>query len=181
MAEPCGKIQESGVQGAGGMIFVTVGTEKFPFDRLLKIVDSAVADGRIKGPVFAQIGSCSYKPKYFPYTEYLSFDKMQDNIRKADIVVGHAGVGTMVMCLDMGKIPIIFPRRASLREHVDDHQFDFTKQMESTRRVIAAYDETGLIDSIRRYAEIIRAHELHAGTGFDDRLKGYLREIIYGK
>lgn len=43
-------------------------------------------------------------------------------ISQADLVVTHAGVGSALMALGAGKRPLLIPRRAAYREHVDDHQ-----------------------------------------------------------
>ena len=42
------------------MIFITLGSQKFQFDRLLKEVDRLIADGVIQEKVFAQIGASEY-------------------------------------------------------------------------------------------------------------------------
>lgn len=44
------------------MIFVSVGTQKFPLDRLFKEIDSLIEQGLINEPVFAQIGTSNYIP-----------------------------------------------------------------------------------------------------------------------
>lgn len=42
------------------MIFVTIGTQKFPFDRLLKKIDELIESGFIKEKVIAQVGNSAY-------------------------------------------------------------------------------------------------------------------------
>lgn len=49
------------------MIFVTLGSQKFQFDRLLKKLDELVEDGVIREEITAQIGASTYLPKHFPY------------------------------------------------------------------------------------------------------------------
>lgn len=51
------------------MIFITLGSQKFQFNRLLKAVDELVAAGKIKDEVFAQIGYSDYKPMNYKYGE----------------------------------------------------------------------------------------------------------------
>jgi UDP-N-acetylglucosamine transferase subunit ALG13 len=43
-------------------------------------------------------------------------------IREADVLVAHAGVGTALAALEVGKCPLLVPRRFAHGEHVDDHQ-----------------------------------------------------------
>jgi UDP-N-acetylglucosamine--N-acetylmuramyl-(pentapeptide) pyrophosphoryl-undecaprenol N-acetylglucosamine transferase len=50
-------------------------------------------------------------------------------IREADVLVAHAGVGTALAALEVGKCPILVPRRASYGEHVDDHQIQIAREL----------------------------------------------------
>lgn len=45
------------------LIFVTVGSRNYPFDRLFKKIDQLCEKGIIKDKVFAQTGTSKYKPK----------------------------------------------------------------------------------------------------------------------
>jgi UDP-N-acetylglucosamine--N-acetylmuramyl-(pentapeptide) pyrophosphoryl-undecaprenol N-acetylglucosamine transferase len=50
-------------------------------------------------------------------------------MREADVVVAHAGVGTALAALDMGKRPVLVPRRRAQGEHVDDHQTQLASEL----------------------------------------------------
>jgi UDP-N-acetylglucosamine--N-acetylmuramyl-(pentapeptide) pyrophosphoryl-undecaprenol N-acetylglucosamine transferase len=52
-------------------------------------------------------------------------DAMQD----ADVVVAHAGVGTALAALEVGKCPVLVPRRLAHGEHVDDHQIQIALEL----------------------------------------------------
>ncbi|GAA3171977.1 glycosyltransferase [Blastococcus jejuensis] len=43
-------------------------------------------------------------------------------IEAADLVVGHAGVGSALCTMDAGRTPLLMPRQAAYGEHTDDHQ-----------------------------------------------------------
>ena len=110
------------------MIFVTVGTERFPFDRLVRSVDQAAE--QLKGErVFMQLGAGQYLPRHCSWKRFLSFEEMLDCIREARLVVAHAGAGTILTCLKEGKKPLVMPRRCNQREHVDDHQLTLSRRM----------------------------------------------------
>ena len=47
---------------------------------------------------------------------------LSEAMGEADVVVAHAGVGTALAAFEVGKRPLLAPRRFSLGEHVDDHQ-----------------------------------------------------------
>jgi len=138
------------------MIFVTVGTEKYPFDRLLKTLDEAVEHGALQELVFGQIGNSNYQPRAYTWAEFLSFKAMEEYIRRADIVVAHAGVGTMLLALSLGKVPILMPRRSHLGEHLDEHQVEFSRKIESTGKVLIAYTPEDLVQKIIHYDEWLR-------------------------
>ena len=61
------------------MIFVTLGTQKFQLNRLLKQLDKYIEQGQITDKVIAQIGYSDYLPKRYEYIDFLNkteFDEM---------------------------------------------------------------------------------------------------------
>lgn len=104
------------------MIFVTVGSQKFQFNRLLRAVDTLVKTGYIQDKVFAQIGYSDYKPKYFSYKRFLNREQFANYENKADIVITHGGTGAIVGAVKKGKKVIAIPRLSQYNEHVDNHQ-----------------------------------------------------------
>lgn len=50
-------------------------------------------------------------------------------MREADLVISHAGVGTALAALEVGKCPLLVPRRLSFGEHVDDHQTQIASEL----------------------------------------------------
>ena len=110
------------------MIFITLGSQKFPFDRLLRAVDEQVEAGRIIGLIFAQIGASDYLPKHFEWQRYLSREDFAAQMHKADLVITHGGTGAIIGALKKGKRVIAVPRLARYGEHVDDHQLQLIAQ-----------------------------------------------------
>jgi UDP-N-acetylglucosamine--N-acetylmuramyl-(pentapeptide) pyrophosphoryl-undecaprenol N-acetylglucosamine transferase len=51
-------------------------------------------------------------------------------MREADVVVAHAGVGTALAALEVGKCPVLVPRRLAHAEHVDDHQTQIARELD---------------------------------------------------
>jgi len=162
------------------MIFITVGTERFQFDRIIKIIDEAVVTKKMEGEVFGQIGSCAYKPKSFSYKEFISFDEMICNIKRADIVISHAGVGSLLLCANFGKIPILFPRKSALSEHVDDHQEEFAKKMDALGKALIARSAEDLIFDIINYNDLTRKKKVLPSGQNKERLVKYLNSLILG-
>lgn len=160
------------------MIFLTVGTsEKFPFDRLIQAIDNGIKTGQITQPVFGQIGKTSYCPS-FDHKPFIPISEMIDNTRNADIVIAHAGVGSTLLALSLGKIPIIFPRIAKLGENLDDHQTEFTQEMEKQGIVLMAYNEEELFEKIKNYS--LLTTELKSKNTISDKtqLISFLKHIF---
>jgi UDP-N-acetylglucosamine transferase subunit ALG13 len=137
------------------MIFVTVGTESFQFNRFLHIIDLAAHTGRIADEMIIQRGKSKELIGPFQQEEFYSFDKIVEFISKADIVVSHAGIGTTLLSLNLGKIPVLFPRQYRYGEHLDDHQMDFAKKIETTGKVLVAYNEAQLINCLNNYNALV--------------------------
>ena len=55
------------------VIFVTVGSRNYPFDRLFKKLDELYDQGVLKEPMFAQTGTSSYIPKNYEYKDSTIF------------------------------------------------------------------------------------------------------------
>jgi UDP-N-acetylglucosamine transferase subunit ALG13 len=102
------------------MIFLTVGTQ-LPFDRLVSAVDKwAAQHSDVK--LVAQVGDSGLRPKQLDWTPYMAAQKFRTYFEAADTIVAHAGMGTILTALDLGKQLIIVPRLAELGEHRNDHQ-----------------------------------------------------------
>lgn len=54
---------------------------------------------------------------------------LTEAMREADVVVAHAGVGTALAAFEVGKCPVLVPRRLALGEHVDDHQIQVAAEL----------------------------------------------------
>ena len=161
------------------MIFVTVGLERFPFDRLLRTVDRLVAGGAIRGPVFGQIGHSGYEPRHFESRRFLPFGEMKERLEGADRVVCHAGVGTILLALHLGKIPLVFPRRAAFGEQLDDHQLDLTRRLGPAGRVLVADTEEDLSGMLARYDALAAALPVRAAPSTEfGALVGFLHATL---
>jgi UDP-N-acetylglucosamine--N-acetylmuramyl-(pentapeptide) pyrophosphoryl-undecaprenol N-acetylglucosamine transferase len=54
---------------------------------------------------------------------------LTEAMREADAVVAHAGVGTALAAFEVGKCPVLVPRRAAHGEAVDDHQVQTARDL----------------------------------------------------
>lgn len=159
-------------------IFVTVGFESYPFDRLLRAVDEGVTSGAISAEVAIQDGHSGYRVRCCHPCSFLEFDEVAARLDEADIVVCHAGVGSMLLCRALGKVPILFPREARYREHVDDHQLEFALRMEREGAAIVARNGDDLISKIGRYPELAAECRRRRAEREDGRLLSSLEAIL---
>lgn len=114
------------------MIIVTVGTEKFPFDRLMNWLDSLIQQGFLQPEqeeVIVQYGSCTLQPKGVNNYSLLPRQRFSDLLKKARLVIAHCGEGTIDQ-LAAGTTPfILVPRTHDHEEHVDNHQVELANQL----------------------------------------------------
>ena len=67
------------------MIFVTVGSRSYPFDRLFQKLDNLYEDGTLKDDMFAQIGTSVYEPQHYAYKAFITPEEFEQKILAADI------------------------------------------------------------------------------------------------
>lgn len=108
------------------MIFVTTGTSALPFGRLIREVDRLAKEGIFAGHrVLVQYRGTDVRAEHCEQVESLDFGEMIDAVREADLVIGHGGVGTLLLCGREQTPPLLVARRAAEGENHDDHQVHF--------------------------------------------------------
>jgi UDP-N-acetylglucosamine--N-acetylmuramyl-(pentapeptide) pyrophosphoryl-undecaprenol N-acetylglucosamine transferase len=108
-------------------VAVSVGTLPFGFRRLIeRLVAILPADAEV---TCWQTGATSLEGLPVPGTPLVSLGELRRAFREANVVVLHAGVGTILEALDAGRRPIIAPRRREFGEHVDDHQLEIGREL----------------------------------------------------
>ena len=124
------------------MIFVTIGTQE-PFDRLIKIMDE-VALKLNDTEIVAQVFKTSYKIQNMKTLELVSPKLFDDYLNKAELIITHAGIGTIISALVSKKPIIIMPRLHKFNEHRNDHQLATARKVDSLGYVHVAYNEEEL-------------------------------------
>ncbi len=135
------------------MIYLTVGTQ-LPFDRLVRTVDQW-AERAKRTDVLAQIGESAYEPAAIAWTRFLTPQQSAEHIRSAEIIISHAGMGTIIAALEHGKPIVVFPRRGELGEQRSDHQLATARRFGERGLITVAEDEEALsrtLDSLNSIA-----------------------------
>lgn len=115
------------------MIFVTVGTHHQPFDRLLCALD------RLDGELVVQYGAGAPPRRSLHSKALMAFDEILRWLDEADVVVTHAGVGSILCATRAGHIPLVVPRRREFHEHVDNHQVELTRALAERGSVVPVW------------------------------------------
>lgn len=133
------------------MIFVTIGTQE-PFDRLVKCMDGLVAE--LDGvEAVAQVSHTEYPIKNMKAVSFLAPQEFNEQFSRADLIVSHAGMGTIISAMKLGKPIIIFPRLARLGEHRNDHQLATARVLEKLKYLHVAHDEAALKRMVRAFMQ----------------------------
>lgn len=101
-------------------ILVTLGTIRpYRFDRLVDAVLAIIQPG---DEVVWQLGSTIRSELHGKVIGEAPAQELAEIAASSDLVVSHAGVGSLLMALGVGKCPVIAARSRTFQEHVDDHQ-----------------------------------------------------------
>jgi UDP-N-acetylglucosamine transferase subunit ALG13 len=107
------------------MIFVTVGTSNFSFERLLRRIDEL----ELREELVVQYGASPFVPRAKLAEQFMSYDEVADNMRKARVAVVHGGAGSILTAFYAKVRPIVVPRRPEYGEVVDDHQVELAQRL----------------------------------------------------
>ena len=140
------------------MIFVTVGAQ-MPFDRLVKAVDQWAKENE-RDDVFAQIGPSEYHPANMQWTNFLEPEDFKLKYKAANVIVAHAGTGSIITALQLGKPVLIMPRRANLYETRNDHQRATAEQFRHFDSIVVAWDESELITKLDSIDNLRGSHKI---------------------
>jgi UDP-N-acetylglucosamine transferase subunit ALG13 len=124
------------------VIFVTVGTQ-LPFDRLISTID-AWAGRTGRRDILAQIGPSQLRPQFIEYRPFFSPEEFSRHFADAELVIAHAGMGSIISAMSQGKPILVMPRSASLHEHRNDHQLSIARRFRESGRIPVAMDENDL-------------------------------------
>jgi UDP-N-acetylglucosamine transferase subunit ALG13 len=156
------------------MIFVTVGMQ-LPFDRLIKSVLSWARTHDDKDIIF-QVGPGGYTDPEYQFFESLDPEQFACYFSQADLIISHAGMGTIIQALESAKPLIIMPRRAVYREHRNDHQLYTAERFSQYPNIITAGNDDELSSAIEYFSRCtIALHfESHAENGLVDYIRSYI-------
>jgi UDP-N-acetylglucosamine transferase subunit ALG13 len=101
--------------------------------------------------VVAQVSHTEYAIKNMKSFSFLAPQDFNEQFSKAELIVSHAGMGTVISAMKLEKPIIIFPRLASLGEHRNDHQLATARVLEKLKYIHVAYDEATLKEMVHAF------------------------------
>lgn len=145
------------------MIFVTLGSQKFQFNRLLKALDCLVAEKKIAEEIFAQTGYSDYQPEHYGFKAFMDREEFAEMTEKADIVITHGGTGAIIGAVKKGKKVIAVPRKAEYEEHIDNHQQQLVEQFQEME-LICGWEDCDRLDEAIAYVKGRTFRTYHSNT-----------------
>jgi UDP-N-acetylglucosamine transferase subunit ALG13 len=140
-------------------VFVTVGAQ-IPFDRLIAAVDVWAADQSAHHRLFAQVGEHGFRPSHMEFAELLEPPEFKQRVLWADVLVAHAGMGSILTALQYGKPILVMPRHGRLMETRNDHQVATALRFREMGKVAVAMDETEIPSKLDGLASLGRSEQI---------------------
>ncbi|WP_234397791.1 glycosyltransferase [Sneathiella glossodoripedis] len=160
---------------------MTVGHE-LGFDRLIRAVDiwSQSQDVQVFGQL-AELTPESYRPQNFDYVDYLGPTEYQKKFDQAELIISHAGMGTIITAQTTGKPLLIMPRRGQLKETRNDHQVATARKFCGKSGIFVADDETVFPNVIKVALEAVHTADRPSASEFAepallDALRHFIKE-----
>lgn len=159
------------------MILLILGTQDKPFTRILKEIDREIKLGNIKEKVIAQIGNTKYKSKNMQIFNFVSNDDFQLLIDKADLIITHGGVGTILEALRKKKKIIAIARLKKYGEHVNDHQKQIIREFKNMGYLLELEKETDLKEIIENSQNFVPKKYVSNTKKFTDLMEKYIDNL----
>ena len=134
--------------------FVSVGNATQPFPRLLDAVANMAAE--LPQPVTVQYGNSAFSCTACRSVDFVAMDSFMKHMQEADLLILHAGAGAIISAMQVGKVPVVVPRKAEYGEHIDNHQLEFARSLAATNRVVVVEDLSRLLAAVEE-ARLLQA------------------------
>lgn len=106
------------------MILVLLGTFHIEFPRPLIEIERLVKAGKLNEEVIVQNGYTNFASPYFTLKPFMQSEDLDKLYQDARLIITHAGTGSIIKGVKMGKKVIAIARLFKLGEHIDDHQLE---------------------------------------------------------
>lgn len=135
------------------MILVLLGTQNNSFHRLLEEIQKNIEDGTIKEEVIVQKGYTKFESRNMEIYNQLPASELYELIEKAEVVITHGGVGSIIDSIKRKKKVIAIPRLKEYNEHVNNHQLDIISSFNKMGYILGIDDVKDLKGALARIRE----------------------------
>lgn len=132
------------------MILVMLGTQNNSFHRLLEEIDELVKKGIINDEIIVQAGYTKYNSKNMKILGLMPKEELEKYQEKADLIITHGGVGSIISSIEKGKKVIAVPRLHEYQEHVNNHQIEIVEKYSNENLIIGCKQVSDLEKAIKK-------------------------------
>lgn len=161
-------------RGVAVSTFVSVGNATQPFARLLDAVCNLASE--LPQPVVVQHGHTGFACATCETHAFVDMPTYETLVASAEVLILHAGAGSVLHAIRAGRVPVIVPRRIALGEHVNDHQVEFARHLASEGRILLVDDVADLGGAVAK-ARTLAASSM-AGVTTTPRLVEAVKEVL---
>lgn len=136
------------------MILVLLGTQNNSFIRLLEAIQKNIDNKVITDEVIVQAGFTKFESKDMKVLDLIDKEELSKLQDRADLIITHGGVGSIISSLKKGKKVIVVPRLKKYGEHVNNHQIQIARRFEQegyVKHVINLKNLEKVLESIESF------------------------------
>lgn len=130
------------------MILVTLGTQDKSFKRLLESIEKEIINKNIKEEVIVQAGHTKYESDKMKIFDFISPDEMNKLIKDCNLLITHAGIGSILNAIKQNKKVIVAARLKKYKEHTNDHQLQILNEFAKSNYIIPLFDLNKLDEAL---------------------------------
>ncbi len=157
------------------MIFVIAGTNKKPFDRLIRAIDEIAKLNQYN--FLIQKGYSNYSPTHCKYFDFCKSEDFLSYTESADLIISQAGFGSIGHCISYNKPVILVPREYKYGEAVDK-QYELAEYLAGKHDSIICIRDVALLqDAIERLIGVKPVYYHH--NCVSDLIDKFIKENFY--
>ncbi len=150
------------------MVFVTIGTQKQQFDRLMKLLENSK---ELKNEdIVVQAGYTKYENEDWKILDFIPAEEIENYMKQAEFVICHGGVGSIFTALRLRKKVLVVPRLEKYGEHINDHQLEICEQLEKEGYILYLKQDNDF-DKLVRKVKKRNAKMYRVDHSFLDKLR----------
>lgn len=153
------------------MIFAVAGSQ-LAFPRLMNALHELAP--RYDQPIFAQTADPEFESDRIEHAPFLDPREFEDRLKRASVIVAHAGIGILIAAATHSKPLIVMPRQSALNEHRNDHQMATASRFDDREGFTVVHDGDALATALANPGEAMGM----PGNPASDALIGAIRREI---